>query len=100
MERRRSSRARVLSGVALPLPVDLLPAVGRHAGAAHAARVLDRPRLRVPLDDVQVLDDDLAVLRARVDDAALLAAVLAAEDVDEVALPDSHGVRHLEHLRG
>jgi hypothetical protein len=36
---------------------------------------------------------------ARVDDAALLAAVLAAQHVDEVALTDTHGVGHLEHLR-
>src|SRR4029079_15506036 len=42
-------------------------AVSRHTCTAHPAGVLDRPRLRVPLDDVQVLDDDLAVLRARVD---------------------------------
>src|SRR6266540_818395 len=53
-------------------------AAGRHRGAAHPARVLDRARLRMPLDEVEVLDDDLAVLRARIDDAALLAAVLAA----------------------
>src|SRR5262249_32207386 len=66
-------------------------AARRHPGRAHAARVLDRARLRVPLDDVQVFHDDLLVLRARVDDAALLAAVLAAQDVDEVALTDSHG---------
>src|SRR5206468_4832215 len=35
-----------------------------------------------------------------VDDTALLAAVLAAQDVDEVALADAHGVSHLEDLRG
>src|SRR5215204_1018133 len=69
-------------------------AAGRHPGRAHAARVLDRPRLRVPLDDVEVLDHDLAVLRTRVDDAALLAAVLAAQNVDDVALADAHGVSH------
>jgi hypothetical protein len=33
----------------------------------------------VPGDDVQVLDEDAAVARARLDDAALLAAVLAGE---------------------
>ena len=38
------------------------------------------------LRDVQVLDDDLAVARTRVEDAALLAAILAGEHLDEVAL--------------
>src|SRR5205823_6449277 len=69
-------------------------AAGGHPRATHPARVLDRARLRVPLDEIQVLDDHLAVLRARVDDAALLAAVLAAQDVHEVALADAHGVTH------
>ena len=36
----------------------------------------------------------LALLRARVDDSAFLAAVLAAQDVDEVALTDAHSVCH------
>src|SRR5205807_6894681 len=74
-------------------------AAGRHRRAAHPARVLDRPRLRVSLGDVEVLDDDLAVLRPRVDHSALLASVLAAQYVDEVALPDAHGLHELEHLR-
>src|SRR4029453_652502 len=66
----------------------------RHSSCAHATRVLNRARLGVSLDDVEVLDDDLAVPRPRVDDASLLAAVLAAEDVDEIALAYSHGVSH------
>ena len=36
-------------------------------------------RLAVPLDEVEVLDDDATLTRARLDDAALLAAVLAGE---------------------
>src|SRR4051794_39435020 len=63
---------------------------GQDLRAAHAARVADRARLRVPLDEVQVLDDDLAVARKRLDHAAFLAAVLAAEDVDDVAFANSH----------
>src|SRR4051794_21898803 len=35
--------------------------------AAHAARVLNRPRTRVPLDEVDVLDEDTALLRQRFD---------------------------------
>src|SRR5688500_7095537 len=58
--------------------------------AAHAARVPDRARLRVPLDDVQVLDHDAALGRARLEDAALLAAILAAQDLDEVAFLHAH----------
>src|SRR5438874_9053258 len=68
--------------------------------AAHAARVLDRTRALVALDHVDVLHDHAAVLRDRLDDAALLAAVLAADDVHDVALADLHRLRHLEHLRG
>src|SRR5215210_1778705 len=55
------------------------------AGAAHRARAL------VLLHHVQVLDDDAALLRARLDDSTLLAAVLAGDDLDEVAAADSHG---------
>ena len=40
-------------------------AAGRHLRAAHAVRVAHRPRLRVPLHDVQVLDDDPLLARAR-----------------------------------
>jgi hypothetical protein len=50
----------------------------------------------VSLHDVQVLDDDASLTRARLDDAALLAAVLAREHVDEIALSNSHLVRHHE----
>src|SRR6478609_535597 len=59
---------------------------GRDLGAAHAVRVADRPRLLMLLEDVQVLDDDLAVTRARLDDPPLLAAVLAGQHLDGVAL--------------
>src|SRR6201987_4372118 len=68
--------------------------------AAHAARVLDRARGLMALDHVDVLDDHAAVLRDRLDDAHLLAQVLAAVDVHDVALPDLHRLGHLEHLRG
>src|SRR5437868_352046 len=68
--------------------------------AAHAARVLDRTRALVALDHVDVLHDHAAVLRDRLDDAALLPAVLAADDVHDVALADLHRLGHLEHLRG
>src|SRR5439155_13972078 len=65
-------------------------AAGRHLRAAHPARVAHRARLRVALDRVQVLDDHAALTRARLDYAALLAAVLAGEHLDRVALADSH----------
>src|SRR5262249_3115033 len=66
-------------------------AARRHLGAAHPARVPQRARLGVPLDRVQVLDNDAPFPRARIDDVALLATVLALDHVDEVALPDFHG---------
>src|SRR5207244_9024913 len=47
-------------------------------------------RARVALDDVQVLDDHALVPRMRLEHAALLAAVLAGEDVDGVAFLDLH----------
>ena len=56
--------------------------------AAHAAGVLHRPRPRVALDLVEVLDDDSALARARRDDATLLAASLPLDDLDQVALID------------
>src|SRR5262245_4297098 len=61
-----------------------------HLGRAHPARILHRPRLHVPLDRVQVLDDDLALAGQRANNAALLAAVLAGQHLDEVALVDLH----------
>src|SRR5215208_4707102 len=68
---------------------------GRDLRTAHAARVLQRARARVALDDVEVLHDHLALLRHRVEDAALLAAVLAGEDVHDVAFADLHRLAHL-----
>ena len=44
--------------------------------------------------EVEVLDDDPSVARARLEDASLLAAVLAGEHLDEVALLDPHGGCH------
>src|SRR5947207_1470585 len=73
---------------------------GDDLGAAHAARVLNRARTLVPLDHVHVLDEDAAVLRQRRDHAALLAAVLALQHLDDVALADLQGLAHLQHLRG
>src|ERR687886_531647 len=72
-------------------------AAGRHLRPAHAARIAERPRLRMPLDDVQVLDDHAPLGRPRVDDAALFAAVFALDHVDEVAFADFHPW-HLQHL--
>src|SRR5579871_3202147 len=63
-------------------------------GAADTRLVLDRARTAVLLDDVDVLDDHLAVFRQRLDHAAFLAGVLAAEDVDAVALLDLHRLSH------
>src|SRR5262245_50738211 len=67
--------------------------------AADARGVLDRTRAAMLLDHVDVLDENLAVLRQRLDDTTLLAGVLAAEDVYTVALLDLHGLGHLENLR-
>src|SRR5262249_2339364 len=61
-----------------------------HRGAAHAALVAQRLGLLALLRDVQVLDDHRAVTRGRLDDAALLAAVLAGEHLDGVALLHLH----------
>src|SRR4051794_1855854 len=72
---------------------------GGDLGAAHAVRVADRTRLLVAARDVEVLDQRLPVGRPRVDDAALLAAVLAGEHLHEVAFLHLHLRRHLEHLR-
>src|SRR4029078_7424134 len=47
---------------------------------------------------VQVLDDDLPVVRARVDDPALLAAILAREHLDPVSLVHLH--RHVKRTSG
>src|SRR4029077_9486659 len=64
----------------------LLDAAARNdRRAAHAARVLDRARALMPDDHVDVLDEDATVLRVRLDDAALLAAVLAFHDLHGVA---------------
>ena len=63
-------------------------AARRHACGPHAAGVLDRAGLRVPLDHVQVLDDHAALGRPRLDHPALLAAVLARDDQHVVVLPD------------
>src|SRR5664280_1323924 len=61
---------------------------GHYLRATHATGVLHCPRPGVALDLVQVLDDDAALARARFDNAALLTLVLAAQDLDQVALLD------------
>jgi hypothetical protein len=58
------------------------------------ARVAHRARPRVALDHVQVLDEHAALLRTRLEDTALLAAVLAAQHLDEIALLDLHRLSH------
>src|SRR5262249_56227121 len=73
---------------------------GGHRSAAHAARALDRTRPAVPLDDVDVLDDDATLLRQRFDHAPLLARVLAAEDPHDVALLHFHGLSHCQSTSG
>ena len=70
-------------------------AARRHLRATHAGGVADRRRLAVPLDEIQVLDDDAALARACLDDTALLAAVLAGEHLHGVALLDLHRCCHL-----
>src|SRR5918994_2076027 len=71
------------------------PAARGHLRPAHAVRVAQRARARVPRHHVQVLDEHTAVARARLDDAALLAAVLPGQDLDQVALLDLHLVCHV-----
>src|SRR5205807_1830119 len=61
-------------------------AARRDLGAAHAAGIADRARLLVLRHQVQVLDDDLPIARARVDDPPLLPAILAGQHLDGVAL--------------
>src|SRR5215212_8742197 len=56
--------------------------------------VLDRPRALVPLDDVHPLDVDALLARLGAQDAAGLAAVLAAGDEDGVVLADLHSPGH------
>src|ERR1044072_1498321 len=71
------------------------PAAGRHLRSAHPTRVAERARARVPSHHVQVLDEHSALARARLDDAALLAAVLPGQDMHQVALLDLHLVGHV-----
>src|SRR5829696_2900712 len=73
-----------------PGPLD--HAAGLDLRGAHPARVAHRARPRVALDHVQVLDEHAALLRTRLEDTALLAAVLAAQHLDEIALLDLHGL--------
>src|SRR5215471_1053228 len=75
------------------------PARG-HAAAAHAHRVLDGARALMPLDDVDVLDDDATLLRERFDHAPLLARILAAEHVHDVALSHFHCLSHGQSTSG
>ncbi len=70
-------------------------AAGLDLGLAHPARVLHRARLAVPLDEVQVLDDDALLDGVGLDDAPLLAAVLAGEHLNQVALANFHCACHL-----
>src|SRR5205814_6631363 len=72
-------------------------AAWRHLRPAHPAGVAHRLRTRMALDRVQVLDDHAALGRARVEDAALLTAVLALDHVDEVALLDFHFRCHFSY---
>src|SRR5438067_13071323 len=53
----------------------------------------------MPLDRVQVLDDHAALAWARLDHAALLAAVLAGEHLNHVALPHAHGAHRTSGAR-
>src|SRR5918995_43408 len=46
---------------------------GDDLGATHPRGVANRPRLRMPLGDVQILDQHAALGRARLDDPAALA---------------------------
>src|SRR3954454_14976828 len=68
--------------------------------AAHAARVLNRARALMPDDHVDVLDEDATVLRVRLDDTALLAAILAFHDLHGVAFAHLECLSHLQNLRG
>src|SRR5215211_907779 len=70
---------------------DLHHASGHDRRRAHPAGAAHRAGALVLLHHVEVLDDDAALLRPRLDDAALLAAVLAGDDLDEVAAADAHG---------
>src|SRR5215218_2270546 len=65
-------------------------AAGLDLRSAHPARIRHRARARVSLDHVQVLDDDAALFRARLEDPSLLAAILAAQHLHQVALPHLH----------
>src|SRR4051794_3009987 len=67
----------------------------RHLRASHAGLVADRLRLAMALDEVEVLDDDAALARACLDHTALLAAILAGDDLHGVALLDLHGCCHI-----
>src|SRR5918994_1353408 len=69
-------------------------APGLDLRGTHPARVAHRARPRVALDHVQVLDEHAALLRARLEDTALLAAVLAAQHLDEIAFLDLHRLGH------
>src|SRR6478609_11416544 len=62
--------------------------------AAHAARVLDRAGPLVAHDHVDVLDEHAPELRVRLEDAALLAAILALHHPDGVALADLQCLAH------
>src|SRR3954447_12749851 len=75
------------------------PARG-HLRAAHARGVAHRARLHMPLRRVQVLDHDLPLARARVEDVALLPAVFAREHLHEIALPDLHCCCHCYRTSG
>src|SRR4029079_9476159 len=71
-------------------------AAGLDLGLAHPAGVLHRARLAVPLDEVQVLDDHALLHGIGLDDAPLLAAVLAGEHLNHVALANSHCICHFK----
>src|SRR3954466_15738307 len=65
---------------------DLHAAARGDLRSAHATRVADRTRLLMLGHQVEVLDDHLPLARARVEDPSLLAAVLAGQHLDGVAL--------------
>src|SRR4051794_6025744 len=60
-------------------------ATGRHLGAA---RSLDRARLRMALDHVDLLDDQPAILGQHLEHLAAASDVLAGQHLDLVAAPD------------
>ena len=77
---------------ALDAAIDELTLIaGQRAQVRRATKSIASFKLR----EVEVLDDHAPVTRARLEDPSPLAAVLAGEHLDEIALLDSHGGGHL-----